>query len=175
MSEAVNNAYAEAIGAVARAEGQASTVERELVAVASAITGSDELRTTLGDTKIPAARRIQIVEDLLGGNAAPATVSIVSLIVANGRVGDLEAIAKAVLNRGAAARGEEVAEVRSAVALNDEQIERLAAALKAKLHRDVTIRNIVDPSVLGGIITQVGETLLDGSVRTRMTQLREAF
>lgn len=175
MSDIRNNAYAEAILAIARAEGQSSAVERELSAVASTIAGNDELRSTLSDTKIPAARRIQIVEDILDGKVSPATTSIVSLIVANGRVEDIDAIAKAVLASGAASRGEEVAEVRSAVPLTEDQQQRLAAALKAKLNRDVTIRNIVDPSVLGGIITQVGETLLDGSVRTRMTQLREAF
>ncbi|NLA35195.1 MAG: ATP synthase F1 subunit delta [Actinobacteria bacterium] len=175
MSESRNTAYADAILAVARAEGQSSAVERELPVVAAAVAGSAELRATLADTKIPAARRMQIVEDVLEGKASPATASIVSLIVANGRVDDLDGIVDSVVASGAAARGEEVAEVRSAVPLTDEQSQRLAAALKAKLNRDVTIRNIVDPSVLGGIITQVGETLLDGSVRTRMTQLREAF
>lgn len=175
MSESRNTAYADAILAVARAEGQSSAVERELPAVAAAIAGSAELRATLTDSKIPAARRIQIVEDVLEGKASPATASVVSLIVANGRIEDLDGIVNAVVDSGAASRGEEVAEVRSAVPLTDDQTQRLAAALKAKLNRDVTIRNIVDPSVLGGIITQVGETLLDGSVRTRMTQLREAF
>ena len=40
---------------------------------------------------------------------------------------------------------------------------------------DVAVRNIVDPSVVGGIVTQIGDTLFDGSVRTRLTQLRDAF
>jgi len=68
-----------------------------------------------------------------------------------------------------------IAEVRSAVALSSEQISRLAEALKQQTNSDVSIRNIVDPSVVGGIVTQIGDTLLDGSVRTRLNQLREAF
>ena len=57
----------------------------------------------------------------------------------------------------------------------DEQISRLAEALKAKTNQDITIRNIVDPAVIGGVVTQIGDSVIDGSVRTRLNQLREAF
>lgn len=175
MTENAINSYAEAIAAVAKAEGKSSVVEQELFAVVDALKSSDDLRATLADPGLPLSRRLQIIEDLLGGKASAATISVVSMLVANGRVNDLEAIAGAALSKSAEARGEAVAEVRSAVALSPDQISRLAAALKAKTQRDVTVRNIVDPSVVGGIVTQIGDTLLDGSVRTRLTQLREAF
>ena len=174
MTDSINS-YAEAITAVAAAEGKSSVVENELFGVVAALKASDDLRSTLGDSKLPLARRLQIVEDLLDGKTSTATTSLVSLIVANGRIADLEAIANAALAQSAGARGEAVAEVRSAVALTEDQIKRLATALKAKTNRDVTVRNIVDPSVVGGIVTQIGDTLLDGSVRSRLTQLREAF
>jgi F-type H+-transporting ATPase subunit delta len=68
-----------------------------------------------------------------------------------------------------------VAEVRSAVALSDDQQERLAEAISSQTKRAVTVRNIVDPSVLGGIVTQVGDSVIDASIRTRLHQLRDAF
>ena len=77
--------------------------------------------------------------------------------------------------RSAASRGEAVAEVRSAVPLTDAQLADLARALKARTNIDVTIRNVVDPTVMGGVVTQIGDSVLDGSVRTRLNQLREAF
>jgi F-type H+-transporting ATPase subunit delta len=175
MTDTLINSYAEAIGAVAAAEGETTAVENELYAFVRALQSSDDLRSTLSDPKLPLARRLQVVEDLLGGASSTTTASIVSLLVTNGRVGDLEAIVDAALARSAESRGESVAEVRSAVALTDDQLTRLAAALKAKTNRDVAVRNIVDPSVVGGIVTQIGDTLLDGSVRTRLTQLRDAF
>lgn len=175
MTDTLINSYAEAIAAVAKAEGKSSVVENELYSVAAAIASSDELRTKLSDTSLPVALRLQVLEDLLGAKANPTTVSLVSLLVANGRVGDIDAIVSAAGVRSAEARGEAVAEVRSAVPLTDDQLSRLAAALKAKTNRDVAIRNIVDPSVVGGIVTQIGDTLFDGSVRTRLTQLRDAF
>jgi F-type H+-transporting ATPase subunit delta len=175
MTETSITSYAEAISAIAAAESSTTVVENELFAFVRALQSSDELRTTLSDPKLPTARRLQLVEDLLGDKASATTASIVSLLVANGRIGDIEAIVDAALDRSAESRGESVAEVRSAVALTDDQIARLGAALKAKTNRDVSIRNIVDPTVVGGIVTQIGDTLFDGSVRTRLTQLRDAF
>ena len=97
------------------------------------------------------------------------------MVVGNGRANELGRIIEDFVKRSAQASGQAVAEVRSAVALTDDQKARLAAAISAQISRDVTIRNIVDPTVLGGIVTQIGDSVIDGSVRTRLNQLREAF
>ena len=175
MSVQEIQAYADAMLLVAAAEGNTATLETELFAFQRGVEGSDELRSTLTDAKLPMSRRLQIVEDLVGDKVSATTLSVISLIVANGRSGDLGEIIKAVISRSAESRGEVVAEVRSAVALTEDQKQRLAAALKVKTNRDVAISNIVDPSVVGGVVTQIGDTLFDGSVRTRLTQLRESF
>lgn len=175
MSDQRITAYADAAFGIARAEGALSEVEDELFRLARVYESSDELRTALGDPHVPATRRQQIVEDLLAGRASPATLAIVSMIVGAGRAADLPKIADDLVQRSAAESGQAVAEVRSAVPLSDEQLARLAEALKARTNLDVSIRNVVDPSVMGGIVTQIGDSVLDGSVRTRLNQLREAF
>ena len=68
-----------------------------------------------------------------------------------------------------------IAQVRSAVELSDDQKSRLAAALAASTGKQVEVVVEVDPSVLGGIVTQIGDTVIDGSVRQRLSQLRESF
>ena len=65
-----------------------------------------------------------------------------------------------------------MAEVRSAVALTDDQRERLAAALANATGKQVELKVVVDPSVLGGLVATVGDTVIDGSVRTRLDQLK---
>src|SRR5215207_8783451 len=67
-------AYAEALFGVARAEGTLSEVEDELFRFSQTLQGNDELREALTDPGIPAARRQQVVEDLLGGRASPRCV-----------------------------------------------------------------------------------------------------
>lgn len=78
-----------------RAEGPLAEVEDELFRIAQVVRGNDELRDKLADPHIPVAIRQQIIVDLLSGKALPATVSLVSLVVANGRVRELPAIVDA--------------------------------------------------------------------------------
>lgn len=175
MSDNRITVYADALIGIARAEGQTRRVEDELFALGQAIESDEQLRSTLTDSRLPVERRAQVVEDVLGDHASPITTAIASMVVSAGRAADLPAIAGEMVRRSAAATGFTVAEVRSAVPLTDDQTTRLAHALTAKLGREVTIRNIVDPSVIGGVVTQIGDEVIDGSVRSRLHQLREAF
>lgn len=174
-SDARNKHYAEALFAVARTEGKASEVGDELFRFSQALEASDELRNALTDPHVPASRRQQIVEDLLQGKASDLTSSMVSLIVGAGRAHDLHGIIGHLVQMTAAEQGNAVAEVRSAIDLSDDQRARLADALAKAVGHPVEVKVIIDPSVLGGIITQIGDTVIDGSVRHRLGQLREAI
>jgi F-type H+-transporting ATPase subunit delta len=168
-------AYAEALFNVARAEGSLADVEDELFRFSQTLQGSDELREALTDQAIPVARRQQIVEDLLGGKATGTTVALVSLVVGTGRARDLPAIIRELVEMSAAEARKAVAEVRTAVPLNQDQRDRLAKALGEATGRDVALKVVIDPSVLGGVIAQVGDTVIDGTVRTRLERLRKAL
>jgi len=69
----------------------------------------------------------------------------------------------------------EIAEVRSVIELSDDQKQRLAAALEAKTGKRVELKVIIDPTLLGGLVAQVGDTVIDGSVKSRLQQLKTAF
>jgi F-type H+-transporting ATPase subunit delta len=167
--------YADAFYAVLLAEGNANEIQDELFRFSQAIEGNDALRETLNDPHIPAARRQQIVEDLLGAQAFAATSALVSLVVGAGRARELPAIVGHLLDKTASLTSSVIAEVRSAVDLNQDQKDRLAAAIKSATGQDVDIVVIVDPTVLGGIVTQIGDTVIDGSIRHRLAQLKESF
>ena len=106
------------------------------------------------------------------GRAMPVTHALVSFVIGAGRGRDLPAIVDRLVERTAEARQEVVAEVRSAVPLTDDQRNRLAAALGARTSLKVSVKVIVDPAVLGGLVAQVGDTIIDGSIRSRLDQLR---
>jgi F-type H+-transporting ATPase subunit delta len=168
-------AYADALFEVARAEGTLTEIEDELFRFSQTLQGSDELRDALTDPRIPAARRQQVVEDLLDGKASPVTTALVSMVVGTGRARDLPAIIRQLVERSAAEANKEVAEVRTAVNLTATQRERLAEALSTATGKQVTLKVVVDPSVLGGVVAQVGDTVIDGSVRSRLDQLKQAL
>lgn len=170
-----NDAYANALLEVARAEGNLERVEAELFQVARVIEGSDELRGKLTDQALPIELRQGIVEDLLEGRANPVAKALVSFVVGAGRARDLPAIIDKLVQRAAEERQQEVAEVRSAIPLDEDQINRLADALSQRTGKQVTVRVIVDPSILGGVVAQVGDTIIDGSIRRRLDQLKEGL
>ena len=175
MADAAVTGYAEALFAVASAEGDLSAVEDELFNFAQALRSNDELRSTLADGNVPAARRLQVVDDLLDGRSSSTTSVLVSMVVGAGRASELPAIVDAFIERSAASRNKAVATVRAAVDLTADQRDRLTAAIKVSTGKDVEIRVVEDPSVLGGVVTEIGDDIIDGSVRRRLNQLRESF
>jgi F-type H+-transporting ATPase subunit delta len=164
--------YARALFEVARADGTLDEVEDELFRFARSYESSEGLRSALADENIPAAKRQAIVEDLLGSTATSTTVQLISMVVGSGRSGDLVPIIDALVQRASAAKNLEVAEVRSAVALTEDQQARLKAALANATGKQVNLKVVVDPSVIGGLVATVGDTVIDGSVRTRVDQLK---
>ncbi len=174
MADARIQGYAAAAFAVAKAEGVLERVEDEMFQVARAVEASDELRDTLADPQLPVERKHAIVDDLIGGRATDTTVGLINLVVGLGRGSELPAIADELVAVAAGSRDKAVAEVRSAVPLDDATVERLTSALSRRTKKDVEVRVIVDPDVVGGLVARVGDVVIDGTVKTRLTKLRQA-
>jgi F-type H+-transporting ATPase subunit delta len=175
MDEQRVDGYATAMFEVARVEGSLDEVEDELFRFARTLEGNDQLRSVLTDDAVPADRRRGVVADLLGDRASPVTANLVSLVVGAGRARELPAIVDRLVQRAAAEHDKVVAQVRSAVALDDDQRRRLAEALGRATGKSVEVKVVVDPSVMGGLVARVGDTVIDGTVRSRLDQLRETI
>ncbi|MEA2900339.1 MAG: F-type H+-transporting ATPase subunit delta [Actinomycetota bacterium] len=170
-----NEAYAAGLYQLALAEDSVDRVSDELLRVSALLERSEELRDSLANSSLPADRRQAAVEELLGGRASRITVQMVSMLVGLGRVRDLPEIVSTLLSQVAAERSRQVAEVRSAVPLNEDQLKRLTTALGTMLGQPVDLRVIIDPSVMGGLVARVGDTVIDGTVRHRLELLKEAM
>jgi F-type H+-transporting ATPase subunit delta len=166
--------YANGIFELAKAEEELERVENELFTIAQALDDSPELRSTLTDPQLPMEKKQALIDDLIGGRASSLSVDLVQLIVSQGRSSELSDIARALVKAAAASRDKAVAEVRSAVPLNEETIERLAAALGRATGKSVEVKVVVDESVIGGIVARVGDTVIDGSLARRVDSLRQA-
>jgi F-type H+-transporting ATPase subunit delta len=164
--------YAQAIVTVARAEGVAERVEDELFQIARTIEANDELRERLTDPQLDPGTKLGVVQDLLQGRSHPQTISAVLWVVQAGRARQLADIADAVVRLGAESRNRVVAEVRTAVALDSAQQQRLARALSDATGQQVEPRVVVDPDVVGGVVVTIGDTVIDGSVARRLTEFR---
>lgn len=129
MADDRTNGYARGIFEMASGEGSLDRVESELLTISRAFETSPELRSNLTDPQLPIEKKQAIVDELLGGRASSLTVGVVQLLVGQNRASELPAIASAVAGAAAASRDKAVAEVRSAVPLDEGIVQRLTSAL----------------------------------------------
>lgn len=167
--------YARAMLEVVAAEGDADRLSDEIFRVAHEFGESEELQGALDNPLIPFDKKQSIISDLIGRRASGVTVSLVNMLIGVGKIKDLPVIAKRMMELAAEAEGEVVADVTSAIELDKATQERLAAKLSAVTGKRVKLHVTVDPSVVGGLVAQVEDTLFDGSVRSRLQDLREAW
>jgi F-type H+-transporting ATPase subunit delta len=167
--------YAERVLQELSATDDVDEVENELFAIARLVDANRALRQTLGDASLPLAGRFAVVDDLLGPRCRPATIRLVRYALRAGRLRDLVGTFEWLVELAAAERGRRVAIVRTAVALRPAEKRRIAAALGRITERDVEVREMIDPTVVGGLFVSVGDLVIDGTVRLRLERLRDVL
>lgn len=165
--------YARALYEVARAEDRVDRVSDELYRVARALESHHELRRALTDIAIPFSGKEQLLDELLGKKASPHTLNALRFVISQGKARELVEIADELARIAAEESNKQVAEVRTAVALDDKQKAALAQALRQATGRNVELKVIVDPTVIGGVMAKVGDIVIDGTVRGKLEQLKQ--
>lgn len=165
-------AYAAAILEIGRAEGALDAIIGELQQIAQAVAGSDQLRTTLSDPKLPLGRRLGLLESDVLGAASTGTRAAVAMVLAAGHGADLPEVATDLARLSAERDDRELAEVTVAVALSDEKRQELHRALEQATGKSLELQVTVDPDVVGGVRAIVGDTVFDGSLARRLADVR---
>lgn len=173
MADQIVQGYAEALFRIVQAEGELNKVEDELFRFGKLLEQNHELKQALSDQGIDKPQREKILDELLADKVSPHTLGLLSFIVAQGRARQLPQILEQLSQLAADARQSVVAEVRTAVPLDDAQQAELAKSLSHATNKKVTVKVIVDPSILGGVVAKVGDTVIDGSIKRRLDQLKE--
>lgn len=171
----VLDGYASGLLEIARAEGETESIANELYSIGRAIDGSDELRDAITDIRVPFERKRNLLADVLGGRASQVAISLVTMLVSAGKARDITEVGRLMVSKAAKAQKLTIAEVRSAIELDEATVARLEEKLAAATGKRIKATVIVDPSVVGGLVAKVGDTVFDGSVRSRLQELREAW
>ena len=162
------------IGAAEQA-GVLDTVEDELFRFERVLDGDSRLTTLLDDYAADADRRVRLLEQLVAGKVNPLTQQLLEHAVTSQRKRTITHAIDALLDLSAARRNRSMARVTSAVLLSPAQEQRLGAALSAMYGRPITIRADVDPALRGGLVIQVGDEVIDGSVAARLADVKASL
>jgi F-type H+-transporting ATPase subunit delta len=167
--------YARTLFDLASAADAVDAVDAGLRTVVETIRGSVDLRDALAGDALPAERKRAIVGDLFSEAIAPEAVAIATVAIERGMGGMLDQIAERYAEIAEKERGIVVAEVTTAIPLNDALRASLTEKLTASLGRPVSLRERVDESILGGIRINVAGRVLDGSLSSQLDAMRNTL
>jgi F-type H+-transporting ATPase subunit delta len=161
--------YARAVFDIARDTGTIPQWRAELDDIATVLADS-ELAPVFADGRLAAERRQAIAERVL--DVSPAAMNLAKLLIAKGRSPEARAVVQAFNRMADDHEGIAYADVTTAVPLTDAQVRTIAERLGEELNLRVNVEPSVDPSIVGGMVVRVGDRIIDGSLRTRLRELR---
>ena len=163
--------YARALFELASEKG---TVDDWLVQLdlAVQVLNDDEFRALLNHAEVSLLRKREAVEAVLA-EVDPMVQNLISLLVARGSVGVVGDVYDNYTRLVVIAKGRQRVELTSAVELEDNQIDKIKVFVEGLVKKEVVIHTSVDESILGGIVIQIGDQLLDGSTKTQLEGLRK--
>lgn len=149
-----------------------SDLADQLLAAAGTIDSSHELELALGSKLGDVEAKTGLVEKLFSGKLSEGAVAVVRHLVAHPRGRRTSAALRECARIAADQGGTDLATVSVAAPLSDAQQQRIAELLARSAGRAVRVTTVIDPSLVGGVRIQIGDDVIDGSVRSRLDDLR---
>lgn len=165
--------YAGALFQAAKDSGAVDGIESDLGMVTYSLEQVPQLQDVMTHPLIPAARKKQIVSSIFKGKVQDITLDFLFLLVDKQReeiIGDVET---EYVNLANEFHNIQTVQVTSAVPLTDDEKAQLRDKLGQFTGKTVELQLAESPDLIGGVIVQIGDTIIDGSVRGNLTALRE--
>jgi F-type H+-transporting ATPase subunit delta len=163
--------YAEAAFDTGRADGTLDAWERDMATTAVTMR-HPELRRLLQHPAIPFSEKERVLRAVLGRSVAQGVVNLLLLMVRRGRPGAIEPMIARFAELLRRERGVALAQVRTALPLDDTQRAEITTRLRALTGAEIEMDESVDPDLIGGVAVRIGDRLYDASVRSRLERLR---
>lgn len=163
--------YAKAILEMAQASNVAAQVNEDMALIASTIKGNKELNDFINSPTVKADIKESALNEVFSG-AQNITKGLLHLLHENKRFGILEQVALQYKAQYDVASGIETATVTTAFPITAELEGKVMAKIKEFSNKKITIKNVVDPSIIGGFILRIGDMQFNASVANRLLTLK---
>ncbi|MFQ5653469.1 MAG: ATP synthase F1 subunit delta [Planctomycetota bacterium] len=171
----VSGTYARALLEVGQARAEADTYLRELDLLRKQIVGAPEVRVFFESPKIPRAEKKRVLERGLGGRITEPVLNLLRILIDRGRQAILGEIVESYEDLYDEMSGRVHVRLASATPLSEAARARIVALLGEQLDRQIIAEEQVVGDLLGGMTIRVGDTVIDGSLRSKLNKVREAI
>ena len=168
--------YAKALVNLAEKEKDLDNAGKNLTAITEVYKENSELRQVLSDTKVSSRVKQEILKDVLNTIKTSKLVDTFSrYLLAKRRIDILPDIERAFNLLLQEKLGRIEANVTAAYELPKETVKRLVNAISGYSGKEVKVNVAIDPSIIGGIVTRIGSTVIDGSIKTHLNKIRQSI
>jgi F-type H+-transporting ATPase subunit delta len=172
--QAVARRYAVALADVVMTRGEAQEVREELSGWEAMTQANPQLSEVFRHPTIPYEQKRGVLSELIQrARLRPTTANFLQVLLQNHRLADLTEINRQFAQELDRRAGVVTAEVTTAHAVTPEAQEALRARLSQLTRSEVRLQFTVDDALIGGVVTRIGSTLYDGSVRGQLQQIKQ--
>ena len=168
--------YAKALLIIGKEDGQAETYREELDAFSGLIASEKELEQAITNPLYDALSRKKVLLAIIDKvDISKVMESFLLLLFDKGRIGYLSDINKFYQKQADELKGIARASLVSATEISSETIEKIRTTLSKRTGKDIILEVEHDPSLIGGIVSRIGDLVLDGSIKTQLLNMRESL
>jgi len=177
VSRAAAIRYARALFEVSHKQGELERIDREVSAFVALVDGHPALGQSLLNPAVPPGPKRAVVTALLdrAGGHSETTVRLLTLLAERDRLSLLPEILESFRGQVMELQGIGRARVTTATPLTSDRAEQINQQLATATGKKVDLETGVDPSVIGGVVTQIGSIVWDGSIARHLARLRQQF
>jgi F-type H+-transporting ATPase subunit delta len=165
--------YAQALFEIAQRDGTVEKIEQDLDTIDAALASTPLLLRVLRAPTVTAERKKQVLQQIFGASVTALTMRFLSLLVKKRREAILPAVNPEFRQLSYRFRNILPVTVRVATRLTPEERRQLTEAIAARTGKTIELQEEVDPSLMGGAILRMGDTIIDGSVTGYLRRLRQ--
>ena len=164
--------YAQAAFEIAKAQGALDVWERDLGRLLAAMQ-NPTVHEFFDNPAIPDEAKRRAIGTLLPADADKLVRNLTLLMLDRDRLTILPAVVETFHDLVLEDRGVAIANITTAIELSPAELQQVVDQLNRIVGMEISPRTFVDPSIIGGVLVHVGDTLIDGSVRSQLVRLRE--
>lgn len=166
--------YAEAVFKLAKSQNDLARWS-DMLQLAAAVATDENIRSLIGNPKVSSRKLSELFLDICGGSVNEEGRNFILLLAENGRLEILPEVSELYEQLKTHHEGVLDANVISAFAMSDAQLRDLVADLEVKFRRKIEAKVSVDPELIGGVIVEIGDEVLDASVRGKLEAMAVAL